>query len=597
MFSINVRVPLCESIAPKESQNKTLYSTSTGIQFDCQQLHACITATNNTGCFAVFGGMAVTEDEARQWLDAFEQKGSQFLKDIHKPVWVFAHHPLRRETLVSVDRYRINWIYWTIQNNILYASSSIRELLSSTHMPLELDYNALYSYIDLLCVSADQSIQRGVKKLSGGHCLRVYQGKLDILQYNTFSYEPKNINSEDNISIQIRNGINTSIKRHLAWVEPQQFGCFLSGGTDSSSLLGCISLEKGEGIPAYSVSFSENAWDEMEYASLAAQAFKAKHTIIRFEMDDALRIADLLPSAYDEPMGNPSLLATYKCVEIAAQDGIHFLIAGDGGDEIFGGNERYAINAIYDRFQRSMPPLVRTSARHFFGALSSFTGSNKLLRIKRILDRMDCPNPKRYYLDDAFAYKIFPQAFTRHFAEQIDPEINLKIFTSYYNGSDAITEIDRLLHIDMRHTLGDNDLVKVGISGMANKIGILYPMLDDDLVNTVCHLPGWAKLNGHEKRYLFKKAMSTLVPEKILYKKKKGFGVPISQWLIKSQRFTNRLTDVVFDSSGLAREIFTPIFLEQLFKEHQQGTTNNGMLLWGLYSLNKWASNAKQWFK
>jgi len=595
--TISAIIPLQNAIIHHATQMTADFSTAAGIQFSGPEHNTYKTVMNKTGAYAAFGGVPVTKDEARLWFDAFNQKGWAFLKDIHKPVWIFAHHPLRKETIVSVDRYRINWIYWTVQHGILYAASSIRRLLSYAQLPFEVDHNALYSYLDLLCVPADQSIQRDVKKLFGGNCLRIFDNKLEFQQYHTISYLPKYNGTEIALSVKVREKIQASVKRHITWIDDYHFGCFLSGGTDSSSILGCSFLAKGENVPAYSVSFSENEWDELEFACLAAQEFKARHTIIQFGMDDALRIADQLPYFYDEPMGNPSLLATFKCVETAAQDGISYLLAGDGGDEIFGGNERYAIDAMYYRLNRSIPLLIRSFARYSISTLYSFLGSRKLLRIKRILDRMNCQNPKRYYLDDAFAYKIYPRAFTQQFVEQIDPEYNLKLFNSYYTCSDAIEEIDKLLHIDMHHTLGDNDLVKVGISGRANEVGILYPMLDDNLVDIACHLPSWAKLKGNEKRYLFKRAMRGLVPDKILYKKKKGFGVPVSHWLRTSSAFTSRLKEIIFDQSGLVREVFTIYFLEQLFEAHQKGLTNNGMLLWGLYSLNQWANTAKNSLK
>lgn len=594
-FDIYGNIPLHNSVQDADTIESSTFSTVEGVIFNAAEKNNCRTVTDSNGCFAAFGGVPVTEEEARQWLNAFDRKGWKFLEEIHKPVWVFAHHPHRRESVVAVDRYRINWIYWTVKQQKLYFASSIRELLSLSRNSFALDYNALYAYLDLLCVSADLSIQQDVKKLGRGNCLRVCEGKLEQLQYHAISYNQKRQGTEAELSKEVRNRIEAAVARQLTWVPEGTAGCFLSGGTDSSSLLGCSFLARGEGVPAYSVSFSEDAWDELEFASLAAQKFKAKHTIIQFEMDDALRIAELLPAFYDEPMGNPSLLATFKCVETAAQDGIRHLIAGDGGDEIFGGNERYAIDATYARFQGALPSFFRTSLRNATGALSSLTSSKKLLRIKRILERADCPNPERYYLDDAFAYKIYPQAFTKQFAEKVDHEVNLRIFGNYYSNTDATEEIDRILHIDMHHTLGDNDLVKVGISGRANQVGILYPMLEDELVDLACHLPAWAKLKGNEKRYLFKKAMSGLVPEKILYKKKQGFGVPVSHWLRSSPKFIDRLQEVVFDQNGLAQEIFDRLYLEQLFKEHQSARKDNGLFLWGLYYLNLWADAAKKW--
>jgi asparagine synthase (glutamine-hydrolysing) len=595
--SISGIIPL-EALADQlQNEVNHSFSAANGISFDCPGSGHSITVKNDAGLFAAFGGVPVTESEARQWLDEFDTKGWKFLANIHKPVWVFAYHPHRRESVLAVDRYRINWLYWTVKQNKLYFSSSIRELLVRTKDAFEIDNNALYSYLDLLCVSADLSIQNGVKKLGGGACLRVCDGKLEIMRYHQMSYREKIQGTEAELAPEVRAQIQGAVNRHLSWIPDETFGCFLSGGTDSSSLLATSFLARGPGIPAYSVTFSEDSWDELEFAKIAAEKFSAKHTIVDFDMEDALRISELLVSSHDEPMGNSSLLATFKCVETAAQDGIKYLVAGDGGDEIFGGNERYAIDAMYSRFHGSTPRLLRKALRDTTGILSSLTHSNNLTRIHRILERADCPNPERYYLDDAFAYKIYPQAFTKQFAEKVNSNINLEIFSNYYKNADADEEIDRLLYMDMRHTLGDNDLVKVGISGRANNVGILYPMLDDDLVAFACRLPVWAKLKGKEKRYLFKIAMSGLVPEKILYKKKQGFGVPVSHWLRASDKFISRFQEVVFDRNGLVLEVFDESFLAKLLQEHQSGVADRGLFLWGLYYLNLWIDSARGWGK
>jgi asparagine synthase (glutamine-hydrolysing) len=595
LCSIAGSIPLETISIHQQTESKHSFSSGNGVLFDCSTFGHSITVNNGSGLFGAFGGVPVTENEALQWLKNFETIGWQFLSDIHKPVWVFAHNPHRHETVLAIDRYRINWLYWTVKQKKLYFASTVRGLLAWTKDTFRVDSNALFSYLDLLCVSAELSIQSGVKKLVGGKCLRVYDGKLETLSYHTISYRKGIPKLEADLALEIRKKIQGSVDRHLSWISDETFGCFLSGGTDSSSLLGTSFLARGSGIPAYSVTFNEDNWDELEFARIAAETFSAKHSVIRFDMEDALRISEVLSLCHDEPMGNPSLLATYKCLETAAQDGIKFMIAGDGGDEIFGGNERYSIDAVYSRFHRHTPRFIFKTLRDTSGILSSFLNSNLIARIHRIIERADRPNPERYYLDDAFAYKIYPQAFTKLLAGNFNPNINLEIFTNYYNETDAEEEIDRLLYIDMRHTLGDNDLVKVGICGRANNVAILYPMLDDDLVEFACRLPASAKLKGKEKRFLFKKAMSGLVPETILHKKKQGFGVPVSHWLRSSLKFFRRIEEVVFDRGGLVLEVLDEPFLRILLKEHQMGHADSGMFLWGLYSLNLWFDSANRW--
>ena len=547
------------------------------------------------GFYAVFGGIDVSEKEMDEWLSGYEQKGWQYLIEIPKPVWSFFWNPRKKEAILAADRFRIHSLFWMHTDGAVHFSTSLKTLLVQTSIPLDIDETALYAYLDLLCVPAGMSIQRGVQKLAAGTCLCISQGKVTRHAYYQPEYSPKLAGDETTLKHGIRAGIQDAVARSLSWIENRPFACFLSGGTDSSSLLGGCSQIHGPGVPAYSVTFAEDAWNEIEYARIAASHFSAEHRIVQFNMEDSLRISNLLATLCDEPMGNSSLLATFRCVEAAAADGIGSMIAGDGGDELFGGNERYAIDAVYARYEHYTSPLIRSILKRLAEFAAVRIPSKNLQRIARMLSRGQYQNPERYYRDDAFAYQIFPDDFLDEFSCKVRPTVNLDLFRQYYQGIHAVDEIDRLLYIDMQHTLGDNDLVKVGISGQAHGLAIMYPMLDTDLVSYACRLPGWAKLQGREKRYLFKKAMTGFLPDAILQKKKQGFGVPIGAWLKTSPQFNTRFREVVFDRGGLASRVFKMEFVERLFNEHQADIKDNNMLMWGIFCMNLWADQAKNW--
>lgn len=552
-----------------------------------------ITAATENGAFAAFGGLPVTSSEAVSWLASFLLKGYSFLSDIPKPVWSFVWDPTRREAVVAVDRYRINSLYWQNSNGALYFSSTLSEILFATDTEFQIDPNALFSYLDLLCVPADLSIQKGVSKLGGGECLVVSEKGINKIRYHQFVYRDKLSGGESQLADLIYDRVVEGVKESLSWAHNQRAGCFLSGGTDSSSILGCCAQISGPGFPAYSVSFSENYWDELEYASLAAKSFGAEHHIVKFEMNDVWRITETLATSFDEPIGNPSLMATYLCVERASNDGVTCMLAGDGGDELFGGNERYATDSIYSRYYATVPALLRKVAKAGSALAVKLSDTEKVHRLHRILLRADRPNPERYYFEDAFAQKIFPTAFCPDYVSNIDSNTAFNLFALHFASAEADYELDKLLYVDMRHTLGDNDLVKVGMSGIANGVDILYPFLSGQLVDTACRLPCWAKLKGMEKRYIFKKAMTRLVPEKILYKQKHGFGLPVAHWLRNDQFFQKKFSDVVFDPERLALHVLDQNFLHTLFKNHQRGVIDAGMFLWGLYYLNVWHEGIK----
>jgi asparagine synthase (glutamine-hydrolysing) len=262
------------------------------------------------------------------------------------------------------------------------------------------------------------------------------------------------------------------------------------------------------------------------------------------------------------------------------------LVAGDGGDEIFGGNERYRKDAIFQRYHRA-PRLVRAAGR---GAAAALRGVDARWanRVKNFIRRATLPNPDRFYTDDAFASEHFEALLTPEFRAELDPSDTLVLMRGIYGQARASSELNRLLYLDLQLTIADNDVVKVVKAARLAGVDVVFPYLDRSLVEFTGRLPVRDKLRGFNKRYLFKRAMADILPPAIIQKKKHGFGLPIGTWLRNDGPYHQLVRDTLFSPRSAMRGIFRPEFVVGLLERHRRGAWNHSADIHMLLMFELW---------
>jgi len=379
-----------------------------------------------------------------------------------------------------------------------------------------------------------------------------------------------------------------AVKQSLSGLEPKQTGAFLSGGTDSSTVVGLMSRLTGERVQAFSIGFQEARYNELDYAELAARHFDAAHYTKIVTADEALQCLPDLVAAYDEPFGNNSALPSYLCACLARETGVKVLLAGDGGDEIFGGNERYRRNSILGRYHL-IPAwlrhgLIEPVARRFPAESLDLRG-----KARRYVERASLPNPERFYASEFFVSQNRSWLLHPDFQAVTTPDRPLEIARRHFEAATAKAELNRLLYVDLKITLGDNDLFKVVRTAEAAGIGVRFPLLDHPLVELMATLPAAYKVRGSEKRVVFKQAFRGLLPPETLAKVKHGFGLPTSEWLKRHRGFRELGRDLLLSSRSLQRGYFAPGAVEELFRLHEADHTPfYGDVLWSLLMLELW---------
>jgi asparagine synthase (glutamine-hydrolysing) len=495
-------------------------------------------------------------------------------------------YPERRRLVLAADRFGIRRLYYAANEHGLAWSSRVRGALAIGGDG-RIDPDAVYAYLNFGTVPAPQTIYTAVRRLPPGHVLIWENGRVFLERYWDMSY-PARATTEALAVTAVRQQTREAVREALVGADLKRTGAFLSGGTDSSTIVGLMKQISDERVNAFSIGFAEERYDELGYAELAARRFEAAHYTHTVTPDDAFAALPDVVAAYDEPFGNNSALPTYLCARLARETGMRLLLAGDGGDEIFGGNERYRREYVLGRYQR-IPGVLRRGVIGPIVRILPDGGSTLLGKAQRYVRRASTPNPDRFYSSEFYVSQQRAQLLSAEFLGVIRPDGPLEIARAHYRAAPASTEIDRLLYLDLKITIGDNDLFKVTRTAELAGIEVRFPMLDHPLAELTGGLPAAFKVHAGEKRYIFKRAFADLLPTEILQKVKHGFGLPVSHWLKTHPGFRELARDTLLSAGSRGRGYYAVGALESLFRLHETDATPfYGDILWTLLMLELW---------
>lgn len=466
----------------------------------------------------------------------------------------------------------------------------LRRAFEASVAPMTVDPKAVYHYLNFSFVPNESCIWQQADKLPPGSVLRWRAGHAPTTEtWWDAAYPEDNPDDENTMASSLRKQVLASVRRY-ATAPADNWGTFLSGGTDSSSISGILAAKRrefrGEQVNSFSIGFAEPGYDELAYASIASDHFDMLAHQRRVSEADALAVLEPLADAFDEPFGNPSAIPTHYCALLAAEQGMNLLVAGDGGDEIFGGNERYLKDRIFTAYHRA-PGAVRGLGDSLASAMQTMD-SRLPNKVKNFVRRANLPNPDRFYTDDAFASEQFDSLLGERLRSSVEVDDSLQLQRDLFARADASAELHRLMYLDLKMTIAANDVVKVTRATRLAGVGVAFPFLDKNLVDFAGHLPEDAKLRGINKRYLFKRAMTGILPDAIVKKKKQGFGLPVSVWMRRPGPFRDLVNDTLLSQAARERGLFQPAAIERLLERHQRGAWDHAGELYLLTMLELW---------
>ncbi len=489
--------------------------------------------------------------------------------------------------LTGVDRLGHFPLYYCQTSNTqdkgLVFGSSASTVLAHSGVERKILPQGIYDFIYFHMVPSPASIYQGLSKLPAGHYLKYSAGNIEIHNYWQPRFSESSDKSFHSMAKELRPQLKSAVDR--AVTDFSTTGAFLSGGLDSSSVTGMLAELSEHQARAYSIGFAAEGYDEMAFARISAKKFGVKLNEYYVTPDDVVDALPDIATSYDEPFGNSSALPAYFCAKLAAEDGIKCLLAGDGGDEIFAGNERYAKQGIFEAYHKVPLALRSHVIEPFTQALPSQI--NLAAKAKSYIDQANVPLPERLQSYNFLNRHRPEEIFSSDFLAQINTASPAALQQRVYQLPPDASTLNRMLYLDWQFTLADNDLRKVNHMCAVAGVDVAYPMLDDELIAFACQVPGKWKIKGKNLRHFYKKGLHNWLPDETINKKKQGFGLPFGVWMQSHQP----LQELAYDNllKLKKRQWLNPAFIDELIDLHRNGhAAYYGELIWVLTVLELW---------
>ncbi|MEA2205837.1 MAG: hypothetical protein QOE77_2613 [Blastocatellia bacterium] len=512
---------------------------------------------------------------------AYEEYGVKCVDHL-RGMFAFAIWDAREQKLfLARDRVGKKPLYYSFtKRGTLIFGSELKALREHPEFAADISEEALDAYLTLGYVPDPLTIFRDVHKLPPGHHLTFKDGQARVAEYWDFNYEDQSsepVRHERDYLEELRGLLDEAVRIRLVADVP--LGAFLSGGVDSSAVVGLMSRHTGEPVKTFSIGFREDSHDELKYARLAAKHFGTDHREL-IVTPDICNLVDKLVWHFDEPFADQSAIPTYLVSKLAREH-VKVVLSGDGGDELFAGYTRYATDSRRSGFEH-LPRMIRNgvmqplSRRLPHGAW----GRNYLHQVAN--------EPLDRYIEDISIFTRLnkPRLYTSDFKMRLGKSDGADILRGHAARLGSQDPLDRLLYVDSKSYLPGDILTKVDRMSMAVSLEARVPLLDHKLIEFVARIPASLKMKGGESKYIFKRAVEDLVPSEILHRPKQGFGVPIGEWINKELR--HEIRDTFADPRTRQRGYLEPAYVDLLLDEHERGRRDHSWALWALLILELW---------
>jgi asparagine synthase (glutamine-hydrolysing) len=475
--------------------------------------------------------------------------------------------------------------YWSGPRGIAFASEA-RSLLQDPDLDPRVDLQGLQLYLSLGYVPHTCSAFLGLKKLSPGTFLVLEPGRtVEQRRYWKLDFHRRTKTADSRaLTEELRQRLDQAVR--IRMISDVPLGAFLSGGLDSSAVVALMARHSSRPVKTFSIGFAGYEKSELEFARLVAKRYETEH----HEEVVSPQATELLPrlvELYGEPFADPSAVPSY-CLSRMTRRHVTVALSGDGADELFAGYTRYA----HERLSRLYGALPRWLVEPFARSLGALplrgTGrvAEALALIRERAQQIQLPAEARYLSQFGNLYPLILRQISGP-ALRSEPSTSAEaFFADHFSKASATNDVDRLLETDVNTYLTDDVFVKVDIASMAHSLEVRSPMVDHELAEFSATLPPSLKLFGLRGKRLLRRAVSPLLPPRILARRKQGFGIPHARWLRGDLRSLAR--DTLLSPRALGRGYFERTPLERLLDEHDQGLIDHGLRIWNLLWLELW---------
>ena len=519
-------------------------------------------------------------DIADAWLELHARHGADVHRDV-KGLFSVAFFDTRRQTAsFYTDRFATeSWCFGEEDGALCFSDRADAVPLTRRSVSAQ----SIFDYLFFHVIPSPVTLFREVRRLPPASRLDWQNGSTRQAPYWVPVFREDTRVSVEDAKARFMEIVRDSVTREI---DRDDVGAFLSGGTDSSTVSGMLGRITGRPARTYSMGFDATGYDEMEYARIAAKHFKTDHHEYYVTPEDLLEGIPKVARSYDQPFGNSSAVPAWICASRARADGIGKLLAGDGGDELFGGNARYAKQRVFGWYD-TIPSPLRSG---LIEPLSGLPGMDRIPLIKKgvsYVEQASVPMPDRMQMYNLLLRLGLDTVFQPNFLKGIDTGEPSRLQRDTWALVPEGSLLNRMLAFDWKYTLADNDLPKViGTTRLAG-VDVGFPLLSDELLDFSLTLPSEWKLKGFKLRWLFKEALRGFLPDEIITKKKHGFGLPFGVWAVKHPGLKALACDTL-EAFG-QRGVMSPIFLHDLHaKWLPEHPGYYGELVWIVMMLEQW---------
>lgn len=529
-----------------------------------------------------------TSSDTETILHLYEELGEQCVNKL-RGMFAFAVWNREKKTLfVARDRFGIKPLYYSWNGQQLIFSSELKGLLDYPGLNKELDFTAVDQFFTYLYVPREYTLFRNIRKLLPGHTLTVKGHTLSVARYYDlplrFRPEAKTTSSWVDSFFEIA---TTTIKSHLLSDVP--LGAFLSGGIDSSLVVAIMARLIDRPVDTFSIGYEGSGaeFDERQYARQVAECYGCNHRELVVEPQMVAQCLPELLERLDEPFGDASVIPNYLLSNFARKH-VTVALTGLGGDEVCAGYERYLAAITAEKWKIVSKLLTTKAVAALINSIpDSKKGAHLPERLKRLSRYAALPFKDRYYnfivkFDDLERKKLFRPEFSALVKEQDETNV----FDLFWERAGRHGKLPSLLALDLDTYLTDDLLALSDRTSMAHSLEIRVPFVDHKLVEFFWQVPDNMKLHGLSKKFLLKKAAERVLPKEVIYRKKKGFSVPLNVWF--RDPLKPYLLDTLTDSNIRATQIFEPSYVSRLIDEHLAGKRNHDERLYALLSFVVW---------
>ena len=530
--------------------------------------------------------------DAEVLIHAYEEWGISFVKKLNG-IFAFAlwDEPHRRLHLVR-DRFGVKPLYYTKMGTRIIFASEVKSLFCYPGVDRGINPDMLPAYITYRYCPEPLTLFKQVRKVAPGEVMTISQSGVSSFQMYELEFDEEQAGKEHELADDLRWVLDKAVTRQM--ISDVPIGFFLSGGIDSSGLLAMAMKHTSEPIRTFTVGFSrrdqefERQPDDLGYAREVAHHFGTDHHEIILEP----KIIDLLPKVIwhlDEPIADPAAITSYLICQQARQRGVKVLLSGQGGDEVFCGYP-WHLAVHMGRYYERIPGALRVAVEATISGLPSSRGgafAGTFRRLRKFAASASLPFEAQLlgylsYASEENRAKLFSAEYSYCSRNGVQDEAHMRLLRR----SVGWHHVNRMLHLDMGTFLPSLNLAYTDKTSMAHGVEVRVPYLDNEVVDFMSHVPPEMKMRGLTRKHLMKLALRSMLPARIIHRKKGGFGAPIRSWILRDLR---ELTgDLLSPYQVGKRGFFNPQYVQQLIQENASGRSDYSYLIYALLSFEIW---------